>query len=126
PALASAIHGAQPRAASCAVSGVTAAETAKLAAATTVANIRRYVRSGLIGFTPTGSLQFARTFAEQAAGDDQQLNLLRAFEDVQDLGIPRPFLQQAVFGIGFGAAQGDAGQRRVHHHAPGLGLALRR
>lgn len=60
----------------------------------------RWVFVDLRKLTPrdedTGSinlLEFGRRFAQQPTGHDQQLNLLGAFEDVQNFCIPRPFFQ---------------------------------
>lgn len=39
------------------------------------------------------SAEFGRGFPEQATRDDQQLNLLRTFEDIQDFGVTRPLFK---------------------------------
>jgi hypothetical protein len=41
-------------------------------------------------------LEFGRGQAKQPARDDELLDLLGALEDVEDLGVPCPFLQQRL------------------------------
>lgn len=44
-------------------------------------------------------LQFSGAFTQHATSNNELLNLLRAFEDVENLGIARPLLQQLIFAI---------------------------
>src|SRR5690606_28957329 len=53
-------------------------------------------------------LQLGGTLAEQPPGDDQLLDLLGALEDVQDLRVPAPLLQQRVLAVAQRATQLDA------------------
>ena len=53
-------------------------------------------------------LQLGRGLAEQPAGDDQLLDLLGALEDVEDLRVARPLLQQLVLAVADAAGQLDA------------------
>src|SRR5690606_27907469 len=73
-----------------------------------------------------GLLQFLARLAQQPAGDDELLDLLRAFEDVQDLRVTRPLLQQRLLGVAEGAGELDAFERDVHDRATRLGLGHRR
>src|SRR3954452_705420 len=74
---------------------------------------------------PRALLQLGRRLLEQLAGDDQQLDLLGALEDVEDLGVARPLLEQLRLGVAGRAAQRDAPQRDVGAGAPGLRLGHR-
>src|SRR5262245_47026346 len=56
-------------------------------------------------------LQLGAALVEDAARDDQLLDLLRALEDVQDLRVTAPFLQQLGLAVAQAAAQLDAAQR---------------
>src|ERR1700679_4064747 len=69
--------------------------------------------------------QFGGGLAEQQPCDDQQLDLLGALEDVEDLGVARPLLEQAALALAEAAAELDAAERDVDAGAPGLGLGHR-
>ena len=62
--------------------------------------------------------------SEEAARDDQQLDLLRALEDVEDLRVARPLLEQLALAVAEGAAQLDAAQRDPLPTRPALALAI--
>ena len=69
--------------------------------------------------------QFLRVLAEQPPRDDQHLDLLRALEDVEDLRVARPLLEQLALAVAERAAQLHAAQRDVVAHArPALALAI--
>jgi hypothetical protein len=53
---------------------------------------------------PAGLLEFGGGLAEQAPGHDQQLNLLGALEEVKDLGVASPLLEELALGVAAGAA----------------------
>jgi hypothetical protein len=68
--------------------------------------------------------ELGRRLAEQPAGDDQQLDLLGALEDVEDLGVAGPLLEQLGLAVADRAAQLDAAQRDVDAVRPALALAI--
>ncbi len=53
-------------------------------------------------------LQLGRGQTQEPAGDDQLLDLLGALEDVEDLGVAGPLLQQLVLAVADAAGQLDA------------------
>src|SRR4051794_13038429 len=69
--------------------------------------------------------ELGRALAEQLAGDDQQLDLLRALEDVEDLGVARPLLEQVALAVADAAAELDAAERDLDAGPPGLRLRHR-
>src|SRR3954454_7462822 len=44
-------------------------------------------------------LQFGRRLVQQPPGDDELLDLLGALEDVEDLGVARPLLEQRLLAV---------------------------
>lgn len=62
-----------------------------------------------------GSLQLLAGVADDAAGDDEQLDLLRALEDVEDLGVAGPLLEQ--LGLGVAGRSGGLELRVLHSNA---------
>ena len=52
---------------------------------------RSLPRAGYVGL-----IKFLAAVTEDAASDDQQIDLLRTLEDVVDLGIAHPFLDQVA------------------------------
>src|SRR5437763_11196348 len=54
--------------------------------------------------------QFGGALAEQQPGDHEQLDLLRALEDVEDLDVAGPLLQQLALAVADRPGQGDAAQ----------------
>ena len=70
-------------------------------------------------------LQLGGGESEQPSGDDQLLDLLGALEDVEDLGVAAPLLEQLGLAVAEGAGQLDAAQRDVVAQAAGLGLGHR-
>ena len=74
---------------------------------------------------PARLLQLGRGLVEQPARDDQQLDLLGALEDVEDLRVARPLLQQLGLAVAERAGQLDAAQRdRRRPTRPALALAI--
>src|SRR4051794_10934241 len=71
------------------------------------------------------SAQLCRSLPEQLPSNDQQLDLLRALEDVEDLRVACPLLEQLFLGVAGRAAQADAAQRHVGAGAAGLRLCYR-
>src|SRR3954452_11497999 len=71
------------------------------------------------------SAQLCRSLPEQLPSNDQQLDLLRALEDVEDLRVARPLLEQLLLGIAGGSAKADAAQRHVGAGAARLRLGHR-
>src|SRR5690606_15952301 len=67
-------------------------------------------------------LQFTGCLVQQAPGNDQQLNLLGALENVEDLGVTGPFFQKLGFAIAHGGRQFDTFQCNSGCGAAGLGL----
>ena len=49
--------------------------------------------------------KFTGTFAQFTSGNNQLLNLLGAFKNIQDFGIARPFFQQFIFVIAHSGGQ---------------------
>src|SRR5699024_11273026 len=72
-----------------------------------------------------GLLQLLARVSEDPTGDDEQLDLLGALEDVEDLAVPGPLLEQLGLGVARGAGQLDAGEGDVHAGAPRLRLGHR-
>src|SRR4051812_17175349 len=70
------------------------------------------------------SLQLRGGLPKQATGDDELLDLLGALEDVHDLGVSGPLLQQVVFRVADAAAQFHAAQRDRRGAAACLGLGV--
>src|ERR1700760_4589083 len=64
--------------------------------------------------------------AQQLTGDDEQLDLLGALEQVEDLGVAGPLLHELALAEAGGAAQGHAAQGDVGPHPARLGLGHRR
>src|SRR5207342_3169197 len=69
--------------------------------------------------------QFARTLTEQLPSHDKQLNLLRPLEDVEDLGVARPLLEQLALAVAEAAAELDAAEGDVDAGAARLCLRHR-
>src|SRR5437588_12949703 len=84
---------------------------------------RRFVDGGL---RPALLLQLGRGLPQQQAGDDQQLDLLYAFEDVEDLDVAGPLLEQLSLAVTDRTGERDAAQRDVGAAAPRLCLGHRR
>src|SRR3954454_3639078 len=76
-------------------------------------------------FSTTPLAQLGGRLAEQLARDDQQMDLLRALEDVEDLRVARPLLDQLGLAVAGGAAEAHAAQRDVGGAAAGLRLGHR-
>src|SRR5947209_18884504 len=69
---------------------------------------------------PDELLQLAAGLAQQQPGHDQQLNLLGALEDVEDLDVTGPLLQQLALAVAERPGQRHAAQRDVGPGPPGL------
>src|SRR5580692_3227543 len=124
-----------------------AEETAGTTAATSSAASRRrwswrramvrfvpFIRELQTGPSPPGAVppadgtalaEFARVLAEELAGDDQELDLLGALEDVEDLRVAGPLLEQLGLAEADGAAELDAAEGDVDARAPRLRLRHR-
>src|SRR4029077_3853707 len=68
-------------------------------------------------------LELRRALVQDATRDHQQLDLLRALEDVEDLRVARPLLEQLGLAVAKAAAQLHAAQRDRVADAPGFRLA---
>src|SRR5690554_5126297 len=74
---------------------------------------------------PRGSAQLARAQPEQTARDDEELDLLRPLEDIEDLRVSSPLLEEIVLGVAGGAAELDAAEGDLRPGASGLRLRHR-
>src|SRR5690554_458289 len=75
---------------------------------------------------PRGSAQLARAQPEQTARDDEELDLLRPLEDIEDLRVSSPLLKEIILGVAGGAAELDATEGDLRPGASGLRLRHRR
>src|SRR4051794_18541835 len=73
-----------------------------------------------------GLLELGAGLPEQSAGHDQLLDLLGALEDVEDLRVARPLLQQRVLAVAHAARELDALERDLAARAACLRLGHRR
>src|SRR4051812_32863505 len=71
------------------------------------------------------SAELRRRESEQLARHHEQLNLLGALEDVEDLRVAGPLLKQFGLAIARGAAELDRPERDVYAGASGLRLCHR-
>src|SRR3954454_22717283 len=69
--------------------------------------------------------EFRGSLLQQLSRHDQQLELLGALEDVEDLRVPRPLLEQLVLAVPDAAAQLHAAERDVDAGAARLRLGHR-
>src|SRR5579875_758618 len=99
-------HPAASRVSACLIS----MKAANLAAAT--AGVCAGVRGPGAGAAPR-SPQLVRALAEQLARDHELLDLLRALEDVEDLRVPGPLLEQLLLAVAGCAAERDAAERHL-------------
>src|SRR3954451_21423480 len=73
----------------------------------------------------TPLLELCGGLFQQLARDDEQLDLLRALEDVEDLRVARPLLEQLGLAVPARADQRDAAQADVGRRAARLRLGHR-
>ena len=86
----------------------------------------RRVAPDRVGQRSHGSGEVDTLRGEQVAGDDQALDLLGPLEDVENLGVACPLLNQLGLAVAQRAGELDAAKRHLVAHSTGLGLGHRR